>query len=269
MSIHSTAIIDRRAELDPSVEVGAYAIVEAGVRIGAGTRLHPHSYIAAGTTIGQRCQVFPFAVIGHLPQDIKHKGERSYTQIGDDNLIREHVTIHRGTEPESTTRVGNGSFLMAASHVGHNCQVGHGVIMANGALLAGVVSVGDNAFISGNAVVHQFCRVGERVMVGGCLRVTEDVPPFMLVGPLGVVGPNVVGLRRGGLSAAERLEIRRCYRIMYRSGVSVRQAIDRVAAEVQTEPGRRLAAFLQARTLRGYARYLGRRSRVDDEATAE
>jgi UDP-N-acetylglucosamine acyltransferase len=259
MPLFETAIIAAGTEIDPTAEIGAYAVVERNVRIGAETRLYAHAYVAEGTTLGRGCQIHPFAVVGHLPQDLKFPGEPSYTEVGDETVVREHATIHRGTVPGSTTVVGPRCYIMSTSHVGHNCVVGAGVVIVNGGLLAGHVQVGDRAFISGNAGVHQFCRIGELAMLAGAMRVPRDVPPFMLVGLPGVVATNVVGLRRAGFSAAERLELRQCHRLLYRSHLPFAEAIERVAETVQTEPGRRLVAFLRSPSKRGYLGYRRRR----------
>lgn len=252
MAIHPTAVVDRSAEIDPTVEVGPYAIIEANVRIGAATRIYPHAFIGEGTTIGQRCQVHPFAVVGHAPQDLKYTGSVSYTQIGDETVIREHASVHRGVSPGSFTTVGRRCFIMATAHVGHNCTVGDDVKMANGALLAGHVEVGNGVFMSGNAVAHQFSRLGELVMIGGVGRATHDVPPFMSVVFEEIYGVNVIGMRRAGFTRAERNEIKNCFRIMFRSGLLLPAAIARVIETVETAPGRRLAEFLRAPSRRGY-----------------
>ncbi len=259
MPIHQTAIVDRTAEIDATADIGPYAIIEPQTRIGAGTRVYPHAYIAQYATIGARCEIHPYAVVGHVPQDLAFEGAPSYATVGDDCVIREGATIHRGTMPDSTTRVGNHCFLMANSHVGHNCEIADRVILANGALLSGHVQVGPRAFVSGNVTVHQFVRVGELVMCAGLVRVPNDVPPFMMVAPEGVVGPNVVGLRRAGLDNAERLEIRKCHRMLYRSGLAFPAAIENLETLVETEPGRRLLAFLKGRSKRGF---MGGRRRV-------
>lgn len=253
MAIHPTAIVDRTAEIDPTAEVGAYAIVERDVRIGPRVRLYPHAYVGEGTTLGADCEVHPFAVVGHPPQDLKFKGEPTFTVVGGGTIIREHATIHRGTMPGSTTVVGARCFIMSTGHIGHNCTVGDDVVIANGGLLAGHVSVGHRAFISGNAVVHQFSRLGELVMVAGGTRLVQDVPPYMLYGPRGVHAPNVVGLRRAGLGSTERHELRQCHRLLYRSGLRLPDAIERIAGLVQTEPGRKLLAFLREPSKRGLA----------------
>ena len=253
MPIHSTAVIDSTAEIDPTADIGAYTIVEGDVHIGPGTRLYPHAFVGQGTRLGARCQIHPFAVVGHLPQDLKYTGQPSYTEIGDETVVREHASIHRGTIPDSTTVIGQRCFLMATAHIGHNCIVGDDVIMANDSMLAGHVELGRRVFVSGQTGVHQFVRIGEMAMLGGASAITMDVPPFMLVGRPGYVGgPNVVGLRRAGMSPDERQEIRACYRLLYRSGLPFPEAIAQVVATVATEPGQRLAAFLRAPSKRGY-----------------
>jgi UDP-N-acetylglucosamine acyltransferase len=265
VSIHSTAIVDKHAELDPTTEVGAYAIIEAGVQIGPETRIYPHAYVSGGTRIGRACQIHPFAVVGHNPQDLKWKGTPSYTEIGDETIIREGAQVHRGTMPESTTVVGKRVYIMATGHVGHNCEIGDDVVIANAGLAAGHVQIGNRAFISGCALLHQFVRLGELVMIAGGVRVLGDVPPFMTVGPDGVVGPNVVGLRRAGFTSQERHEIRIAYRILFRSGLAFPKALAQVAEAVKTDPGRRLVEFLQSPSRRGFVRFRG----SEGEASAD
>lgn len=252
MPIASTAVIHPSAEIDPAADIGPYAIVEADVRIGAGTRIWPHAFISRYTTIGERCQVHPFAVVGHFPQDIKFRDAPSYTQIGDDTIIREGASIHRGTEPDSRTIVGARCFIMATAHVGHNCVVADDVILVNGSALAGHVRVQTRAFISGNAAVHQFCRIGEVAMVGGGCIITNDMPPFMTATLRAMNGVNLIGMRRAGLTQAERTEIRAAFRTLYRSGKIWRQAVELVAARCETPAGRRLVEFLTAPSKRGF-----------------
>lgn len=265
MPIHPTAIVDASAEIDPSADVGAYAVVEPGARIGADTRLWPHAYVSAGTTLGRGCQIHPFAVVGHLPQDLKFAGEPSYTQVGDGTIVREHATIHRGTMPGSTTIVGQRCFIMSTGHIGHNCVIGDDVVVANGGLLAGHCEVGRRAFISGNVAVHQFCRIGAMVMLGGRVSaVGSDVPPFMLVEPPGVVGLNVVGLRRAGISSEERRELRRCHQVLYRGSGPFPRRVEQVAGMVATDAGHELLKFLQAPSKRGYLRLRSDTSGIDD-----
>lgn len=256
MPVHPTAIVDRTAELDPTAEVCAYAVVEAGVRIGAGTRLWHHAFVAQGTTIGQRCQIHPFAVVGHQPQDFAWKGAPSYTRIGDETVIREGAQVHRGTMPESTTIVGARCLLMATSHVGHNCVLGDDVKLVNNVMLSGHVHVGDKAFISGGAGAHQFCRIGELAMVGGNSSLQGDVPPFLMFArERGLIGVNVVGLRRAGVDAASRAEIRAIYKAVFRTAAPIAAAIERAVPLATTEPARRLMEFLRAPRKRPLTRY--------------
>lgn len=259
MSIHPTAVVDAAAEIDPTAEIGAYAIVEGHTRIGPQVRVYPHAYVASYARIAARCEIHPFAVVGHVPQDVKFGGAPSYVEIGEGTIVREHASVHRGTIPESTTIVGRRCFIMATAHVGHNCVVEDEAVIVNSALLAGHVTVGRRAFVSGGVVVHQFARVGELVMIRGGTPVSNDIPPFMLTGPSGVIGPNVVGLRRAGFSSAERNEIQAAYKLLYRSGLLFREAVERVAEMVETAPGRRLVEFLRAPSKRGICGYRGRR----------
>jgi UDP-N-acetylglucosamine acyltransferase len=265
MPIHPTAVVDSTAEIHETVEVGPYAIIEADVKIGADSKIFAHGHVSQYATLGQRCQVHPFAVVGHLPQDFKFGGEPSYTNIGDDTIIREHATVHRGTDPGSTTVVGRRCFIMSTGHVGHNCTLGDDVKVANGALLSGHVVAGDKAFVSGNVTVHQFVRLGELTMIGGLTRVNMDLPPFMLMAPHHIEGLNVIGLRRAGFSAAERNELKECFRLLYRASWGFREGVARVAECVQTDPGRRLLAFLQGETKRGF---MAHRRRGEGRAAA-
>ncbi len=269
MPIHATAIVDTTAVIDPTADIGAYAVIEGHTTIGPQARVWAHGFIGWGTSLGARVQVHPFAVVGHLPQDVAFDGSPSYTHIGDDTIVREHASIHRGTTPESTTLVGSGCMIMSTGHIAHNCVVGDSVVIVNAGLLAGHVHVGDRAFVGGGAGVHQFTRVGEMVMLRGNCPCAKDVPPFMLVGPRGVTGVNTVGLRRGGLSAAERLEIRRCYHILYRGGMHFPKAVEEVSQLVTTGPGRRLVEFLRSDSRRGYLRYQGPRRGATDSDRAE
>lgn len=262
MPLHPTAIVHPGAEVDATADVGAYAVVEAGVCIGAGTRLWPHAYVACGTSLGERCQIHPFAVVGHAPQDLKYDGSPSYTTIGDDTIVREHASIHRGTEPGSTTVVGRRCYIMSTAHVGHNCVIGDDVKLANSALLSGHCRVDDGAFLSGNVSVHQFVRIGELTMLGGGSSVARDVPPFMMfVRTHGLIGLNLVGLRRAAMSARDRAELHECYKILFRSGLLFPAAVERVARIVRGDPGRRLLEFLRAPTRRGYDHYRGSAAR--------
>jgi UDP-N-acetylglucosamine acyltransferase len=243
--IHPTAVIDPKAELG-DVAVGPFAVIESGVSIGDGTSVGPHCHILGATRIGRDNRIHAGAVIGDLPQDLHFKGEPSYTRIGDHNVIREYVTIHRGTDPESETTVASGVMLMAASHVAHNCTVEDGAILANGALLAGHVRVGAFAFVSGHVVVHQFCRIGRVAMVSGGSRITLDVPPFMTAsGNSVVVGVNAVGIRRRPeLTPDDARAIKDAYRALYRGHKTITEAMEDLAGD-QPSVVRELLDFIR------------------------
>jgi UDP-N-acetylglucosamine acyltransferase len=252
MGVHPRAIVDASAEIDPAADIGPNAVIEGPVRIGPGTKVYPNAYVTGWTTIGARCEIHPGAVVGHLPQDFHFSGERTFCQVGDETVIREGATVHRGTQPESSTVIGSKCLLAVNSHVAHNCVLGDEVTLLNGALLAGHVEVGDQAIFSALAAAHQFVRIGELAMVGGMARLTMDVPPFMMVvGENSVVGVNAVGLKRRGHDEASRAELRESYRLLYRRGRPFRESVAEVAGQVQTEAGRRLAAFLGAPSRRG------------------
>ncbi len=252
MPIHPTAIVDSEAEIDPSAEVGPYAIIEGPVRIAAEARIYHHAYVTSWTEIGPRCQIHPFATVGHLPQDFHFGGERSHCRIGAGTIVREYGSIHRGTQPESTTIVGQDCVLLAYVHVGHNCVLGDRVTAVNSTNFGGHTEVGTGAVISAAASTHQFVRIGEYAMVGGNSELTLDALPFMTVQMRNLVsGPNLVGLRRNGFSAEEIAEIRRAYKLLFRSGMPISKATDEFEAQVQTDAGRRLLAFLRAPSKRG------------------
>ena len=252
MAIHPTAVLDPAAQVDPTAEVGAYAVIDGPVRVGPGTRIYPHAYLTGWTEIGAGCQIHPFAVVGHLPQDFHFEGHQSYCRIGAGTVIREYVSIHRGTDPESTTLLGEKCFLLAHRHVGHNCVLGDQVTLINGALLAGHTQVGPGALLSAYAGTHQFVRVGEYAMVGPDGRVIMDALPFLTVhGRNACSGVNLVGMRRAGFSNDEIQEIKVAYKLLYRSGRPLSAAIEEFEAGVQTEAGRRLLAFVKAPSRRG------------------
>ena len=235
MPIHPTAIVSPQAKLDSTVDVGPHAIIEDHVQIGAGTRVWANAYIAGHTVIGRDNQIHMGAVIGHEPQDLKFDRQtRSYLRIGDRNVFREYCTVHRGTEPESATVIGNDCFLMGLSHVGHNCVLGNSVIICNCALVAGHVHIGDRAFISGGTVIHQFTHVGRLSMFSGNARVSRDVPPFTLAAERNEIHAlNLVGLRRAKIPAPAISELKQLFQIFYLAGKTGTAAL----TEAET-PGR-------------------------------
>ncbi len=231
MAIHKTAIVSPDAELDKTAEIGPGVIIEEGVVIGPGVRIMANAYICAGTEIGEGTAIHMGAVIGHEPQDHAYKGWKTYTKIGKNNVIREYVTIHRGTKEGSATVVGDNNLLMVQAHLGHNCVLQNNIIIANSALLAGYVEVEGNAFISGNVVFHQFCRVGRYAMVGGFTGVNKDVPPYMIVrGPSLVRGINLVGMRRAGFKLEAVRELKEAYRILFQSDKNTSEALGEIKA---------------------------------------
>lgn len=250
MSIHSTAIIDPSAKLGSNVRVGPYAVIAGDVSIGDDTIIGPHAVLHPFTTLGRGCSVHAHAVLGDLPQDLAFKPEnRSFVKIGDGVTIREHVTIHRGTKPDTVTEVGDGCFLMAGAHLAHNVRLGRRVLMANNALLAGYVEVGDGAFISGGAVVHQFTRIGRLALLSGLSGIGKDVPPFCIchgVTRNEVAGLNVVGLRRAGIDATARKQIKRAFDLLYRSGLNFRAVPAAIRGEFNEGPALEIAAFVEA-----------------------
>ena len=208
-------------------------IIEDHVLIGAGTRIMANAYLTGHTEIGRDNLIHMGAVIGHEPQDTRfERGTRSFTRIGDRNIFREYCTVHRGTQPDSATVIGDDNFLMASSHVGHNCEVGNRVVICNAALLGGHVRIGDRAFISGGVVIHQFILVGSIAMCSGNARVTMDVPPFLTTAERNeIYGLNLVGMKRAGLAANSVAEIKKLYKLFYRSGYSFANAIKEAAGD--------------------------------------
>ena len=258
MKIHPTAVVDPGAKLGRDVEVGPFSYIEGRVEIGDGCVIGPHVTIREYTTLGAGCRVHAGAVIGDLPQDLGFKGGESYVRVGPNCLIRENVTIHRGSKPGTATEVGESCFLMAGSHCAHNVRLGSRVILANGVLLAGYVEVGERAFLSGNSMVHQFARVGRVAMLGGGSGATKDVPPFCTLRVLmesQIGGLNVVGMRRAGMGDAERLAVKRVFGILFRSGLNVSQAVERIKAEYPSGPGAEMATFIE-QSKRGICAYV-------------
>jgi UDP-N-acetylglucosamine acyltransferase len=249
MNIHPSAAIHPKAELAEDVSVGPYVVIGEHVRLGVGTVIRPHAVIEGWTRIGQYCDIGIGAVLGGPPQDLKYQGQRSFLSVGDHTCIREYVTVHRSAEEDGVTSVGAHNFLMAYTHVAHDCHLGDHVIMVNYAGLSGYVEVEDRAFISGHNAVHQFVRIGYLALISGSSRVVKDIPPFMIAegNPTRIRGLNVVGMRRLGLSPQTRGELRRAYRILYRAGFNTSQALDSMRQEGLTSPEvQRLITFVEA-----------------------
>ena len=259
--IHPTALVDPGAELDEGVEVGAYALIGAQVRIAAGSTVGAHCVIGGRTTIGRDNRIGSHCALGGAPQDKKYAGEPTELVIGERNTIREFCTFNTGTvQGGGVTRLGDDNWIMAYVHLAHDCQVGSQTILANNATLAGHVQVGDWAIVGGLTGVHQFSRIGAHVMVGFGSAVTQDVPPFMLVdgNPLAVRGFNVEGLRRRGFGAARIAAVKQMHRLLYRHGKTLEQARAEIAALAEAAPEAAgevalMLAFLAAST-RGIAR---------------
>jgi len=245
--IHPTALIDRAAEIDPSAEIGPYVVIDGPVRIGPRTRVMAGAYLAGRTELGADNVVHPGAVLGHEPQDLAYAGAPTGLRVGDRNVFREHTEVHRATQPDTWTEIGDDNYLMSQSHVAHNCRLGHRVIVATGALLGGHVVVEDQAFISGNCVVHQHCRVGRLAIMRGLSRASRDVPPFAITdGTHTVRGLNRVGLRRAGFDAARIRALAAAFRLLFRTRTNLRAAIARVEAEVHSPDVDYLLAFIRA-----------------------
>jgi UDP-N-acetylglucosamine acyltransferase len=237
--IHPTAIVDPRAELGEGVSVGPYTIIRENVQIGAGTQIGPHVVIDPFVTIGADCKIFQFAAIGAECQSLKFGGEETHVTIGRGTVIREFVTIHRGTaEGGGLTRVGEECFLMNYTHVAHDCSIGNRVVLANNATLAGHITIGNFATVGGLAAIHQFVRVGDYAFIGGKAAVVKDVPPFVISSGdrAKLHGLNSVGLKRHGFSPETLYLLKKTYRIIFRIGLTVREAIERVKAEVEQIP---------------------------------
>ena len=258
--IHPTAIVHSRAQLDSTVEIGPYAVIDEHVRLGPNCRVGPHVYLTGHTVAGANNTFHVAAVIGEAPQDLKYKNEPTRLRIGDANIFREQVTVHRSNKMEADTVIGSNNFFMANSHVGHNCIIGSHAIVVNGALLAGHVEVQDGAFISGNCLLHQFARVGALALMQGGSAISKDLPPFTLAsGHNMICGLNVIGLRRAGFDSAQRLELRRLYHFLFRRGQNLRAAVGEAKQQFSGKAALQMIAFI-AESKRGVC--------IDDSAGA-
>lgn len=237
--IHKTAIIDAKAELDSGVEIGPYCIIGPQVKIAKNTKLAPHVVIDGWTKIGEGCRIFQFASLGAIPQDLKYKGEESWVILGNNNTIREFVTIHRGTaQSGGKTIIGDNNFLMAYSHVAHDCKIGNQVILANAATLAGHIEIEDYAIVGGLVGIHQFLRLGRHCIIGGGSGVNQDIPPYMMANGqrAKLYGVNNIGLKRHNFSPEAVSNLKKAYHIIFRSGLTVKKALDQVQTEIKNSP---------------------------------
>lgn len=253
-SIHPMAVVDPKAELGENVEIGPFCYIGPDVSVGNGTRLLSHVVLHPYTQIGENCTIHPQAVLGGLPQDTAFEDQPSYVKIGNECTIREGVTIHRGTKPDTDTVIGNQCFLMAFSHVAHNCILADSVTLANAVLLAGYVEVDSNTFMGGGAVIHQFVKIGRCVMIGGNAGVSQDVLPFCMVksvSPNVLLGLNTVGMKRSGLNPEERKAVKRAYHIVYQEGLTPANAIRKIKDELSGTPAEEYVKFAE-RSTRGF-----------------
>ena len=251
--IHPTAILDPAAQLGRDVEVGPYAIIGPGVTVGDRCRIGPHATLERNVRLGAGVRVGQGSILGGDPQDLKYRGEESWVEIGDATVIREYTTVNRGTAAAGVTRIGSGAYLMSYVHVAHDCQIGDGVILSNCAQLAGHVTVHDRANLSGLVAVHQFVTIGTLAFIGGCSRVTQDIPPFVTAvgNPVKLFGLNTVGLERAGLSESTIAALKRLYRFFFNSGLTFAQAVDRANLDLPPLPEIRQFLEFVSRSERG------------------
>jgi UDP-N-acetylglucosamine acyltransferase len=254
-TIAATARVHPDARIGPGVRIGEFCVIESDVAIGAGCMLEPYVFIKRWTTLGEHNEISAGTVLGTVPFDKKFTGERSYLRIGNGNKIREHYTISRGTAPESATEIGDGNYIMSSGHIAHNCKVGNNTVIASCALLAGFVEVEDEAFISGGVGVHQFTKIGRLAMIGGNSGINTDAPPFFLYAGFRATpkGLNVVGLRRAGYKASDLAALKKAYHFLYRSGLKLQDALERIETLLPTPETIHLVGFIR-RSERGICR---------------
>ncbi len=246
--IHSSAIIGKNVEIGVNNSIGPNVIIEDGVKIGAHNKILNGAFIARGTELGNYNTIHMNAVIGHEPQDLAYQGAPTFTRIGSKNVIREFVTIHRGTKEGTVTVLGDSNYLMAYCHVAHNCHLGNHIIMVNQASLTGHCVVEDRAFLSGMTGFHQFTRIGTLAMVSALTAINKDIPPYVVCGgrPGIAQGINVVGMRRAGIGPETRMEIKSAYRLLYRSGLNVSQAVDEIKKTLKSPEVAHMVEFIEA-----------------------
>jgi UDP-N-acetylglucosamine acyltransferase len=246
VGIHPLAVVHPTARLGQDCEVGPFCVIEQDVVLGDRCVLESHAVIRRGVTLGNDNRIFESSVIGGLPQHVQVRTYDGGLRVGNNNVFREYTTLHRSMTPGTSTVIGDNCFFMVNAHVAHDCIVGNNVIIANNSMLGGHVTVDDRAFISGGVAVHQFCRVGRQCMVGGTARVVKDVPPYVTIDGVStfVVGLNTVGLRRGGMTSQDMVQLKAAYRTIYRSGYSWREVLEHLAAEFATGPAAEFHKFL-------------------------
>jgi UDP-N-acetylglucosamine acyltransferase len=245
--VHPTAVVSAEAELAEGVEIGPFVVIEGPVRLGPGCVLRPYVHLCGPITMGAANVVYTGAVLGERPQHLKYNDEPTRLEIGDRNVFREQVTVHRGTSHSWATRIGSDNYFMAHSHVAHDCQIGNRCILANGALLAGHCVIEDSVFLSGNCAIHQFCRVGRLALLSGCSITSKDIPPFALMqGLTRITGVNVVGMRRAGMPGEQIDAIRHAFRLLFHGGDVLPRALRQVEQQLGTVPAvAELIAFIR------------------------
>ena len=256
--VAETARVAPGAVIGPNVRIADFCVIDDDVVVGEGCMIEPHVYIKRWTTLGKNNSISAGTVLGTDPLDKNFSGERSYLVIGDENVIREHYTISRGTKPESTTVIGNRNYIMTSGHIAHNCVIGDDNVVASCALVAGYVEIGNRAFLSGGVVVHQYSKIGDLAMIGGNTRVNKDVPPYFLYSGFDVtpMGINVVGLRRAGFTQSELATLKKAFRLLFVSRRPLDEALAQIEAECSGKHVKNLLAFVRSST-RGICRRNG------------
>jgi UDP-N-acetylglucosamine acyltransferase len=246
-SVAPTARVHPHAVIGPRTRIGEFCVVEQDVAIGADCLIEPYCFVKRWTTIGDGNEISAGTVLGTDPLDKNFSGDRSYLRIGNRNKIREHYTISRGTKPETATTIGDGNFIMTSGHIAHNCVIGNNTVIASCSLVAGYVEVEDQAFISGGVGIHQFSKIGRLAMVAGSTRVNLDLPPFFMYAGLyaEAKGLNVVGLKRAGFTVAQVAMVKKAYRVLYRSGLKLEEALAKIESELADENTLHLVRFVR------------------------
>jgi UDP-N-acetylglucosamine acyltransferase len=236
MQLHPTALVSKKARLADDIQVGPYTIIGDNVEIASGARIGAHCVIEGNTVIGKNCQLFSGAAVGSQPQDLKYRGEKSFLEIGENNIIREYCTLNLGTGEGGRTIVGNNNLIMAYSHIAHDCRVGSECIIANCGTLAGHVTIEDKAIVGGLVAIHQFVRVGQLSIIGGCSKVVQDIPPYSTCDghPARVYGLNLVGLRRGNIGKEAMADLKHAFEVLFNSGLSIKHALERIEKEARS-----------------------------------